>query len=156
MNATARRSGQADGGGTTLYEFRVHGRLDPATLASMGRLRVDVEPAETLLRGEFDASGVRSMLNGLQDLGLELVALRQLSGSGPGPGEAPQLYDIRVRGGLDSQSRAALDPVRVAADEDLLVLVCRADDQAQLVGLIDLIRVCGLELVEIRPHASSA
>lgn len=61
------------------YEFRIVGRLDPATLAAFPGFVSSTEPVETVLVGPVDDSGtVTTVLAEIQNLGLELVEMRQL------------------------------------------------------------------------------
>ena len=61
------------------YEFRLRGRLDAATLAAFGDFTSDTAPVETVLCGRLgDEDDVSGVLARIQDLGLELVALRRL------------------------------------------------------------------------------
>jgi hypothetical protein len=63
----------------TEYEISIKGRVDPSMLADLGRLEADERPAITVLRGPLDGQeGLRRLLLGLQDRGLELVDVRQL------------------------------------------------------------------------------
>lgn len=68
------------------YEFRILGRLDPATLAAFPGFVSSTEPVETVLVGPvLDAETVTTVLAEIQDLGLELVEMRQL----PSPQQPP-------------------------------------------------------------------
>lgn len=61
------------------YEFRIVGRLDPATLAAFPGFVSSIEPVETVLVGPVDDSDtVTTVLAEIQSLGLELVEIRQL------------------------------------------------------------------------------
>ena len=61
------------------YEFRIVGRLDPATLAAFPGFVSSTEPVETVLVGPVDGSDtVTTVLAEIQNLGLELVEMRQL------------------------------------------------------------------------------
>jgi len=61
------------------YEFRIVGRLDPATLAAFPGFVSSTEPVETVLVGPVDGSHtVTTVLAEIQNLGLELVEMRQL------------------------------------------------------------------------------
>jgi hypothetical protein len=61
-----------------LYEIRIKGRVGEHLADALG-LDVEVEPADTLLRGPVeDQAGLQSILSRLQDLGLELLEIRQL------------------------------------------------------------------------------
>ncbi len=136
------------------YRLHVAGRLEPATLASLEGLQASVEPAETVLSGTLDDHQLRQLLGTLQDLGLELTALRQLAASEVAATDVATggAYEFRVHGSLDERSRVILAPEQVRAQGDDLVLLCQAQDQAQLQGLIECVRSCGLELLEVRPY----
>jgi hypothetical protein len=61
------------------YEFRVVGRLDPATLAAFPGFTASTEPVETVLSGSVqDPQQVATVLEEIQNLGLELVEMRQV------------------------------------------------------------------------------
>lgn len=61
------------------YEFRIVGRLDPATLSAFPGFVSSTEPVETVLVGPVDDSDtVTTVLAEIQSLGLELVEMRQL------------------------------------------------------------------------------
>jgi hypothetical protein len=60
------------------YEIRVRGRVGEHLADALG-LAAEVEPVETVLRGPVgDQQGLHGILEQLQDLGLELVEVRQL------------------------------------------------------------------------------
>ena len=64
---------------TVNYEIRVRGRLSPSTLELFADLRTELRPVETVLIGELrDQSELHGVLVRLQDLGIELVEVRQL------------------------------------------------------------------------------
>ena len=63
----------------TKYEIRVKGRLSETTLAAFHGLRSELRPVETVLVGQLrDQAELHGILSNLQDLGLELVELRQI------------------------------------------------------------------------------
>jgi hypothetical protein len=60
------------------YEIRVRGRVGDELADSLG-LAAEVEPVETVLRGPVgDQEGLHDLLAQLQEMGLELVEVRQL------------------------------------------------------------------------------
>lgn len=60
------------------YEIRVKGRVGEHLADALG-LVAETEPVETVLRGPVtDQEGLHGILEHLQDLGLELVEVRQL------------------------------------------------------------------------------
>ena len=64
---------------TARYEIRVRGRLSSSTLALFSGLRSELRPVETVLVGELqDQSELHGILGSLQDLGIELIEVRQL------------------------------------------------------------------------------
>ena len=136
------------------YRLHVAGRLEPATLASLEGLQASVEPAETVLSGTLDDHQLRQLLGTLQDLGLELTALRQLAATRWR--RRTSRRTARTSSGCTAAWTSAraviLAPEQVRAQGDDLVLLCQAQDQAQLQGLIECVRSCGLELLEVRPY----
>jgi hypothetical protein len=63
------------------YEIRVNGRVSDELAGSLG-LRADVRPVETTLSGDVrDRVELTSLLHRLTDLGLEVVELRQTTGT---------------------------------------------------------------------------
>ena len=61
-----------------LYEIRIKGRVGDHLADALG-LDAEVEPVDTILRGPVDGQeGLHAILARLQDLGLELVEIRQL------------------------------------------------------------------------------
>lgn len=61
-----------------LYEIRVRGRVGDHLADALG-LDAEMEPADTILRGPVDdQEGLHTILSRLQDLGLELVEIRQV------------------------------------------------------------------------------
>jgi hypothetical protein len=66
------------------YEIRVRGRVGEHLADALG-LEAETEPVETVLRGPVtDQEGLHGILEHLQELGLELVEVRQLPGRGGG------------------------------------------------------------------------
>ena len=60
------------------YEIRVRGRVGEHLADALG-LEAETEPVETVLRGPVtDQEGLHGILEHLQELGLELVEVRQL------------------------------------------------------------------------------
>jgi hypothetical protein len=59
------------------YEIRVAGSLSPAACEAFAGMRVAVEPAVTVLSGDFDQRDLHALLNRVRTLGLELVGVRQ-------------------------------------------------------------------------------
>jgi hypothetical protein len=61
------------------YEFRVRGRLGQGLLASFAGFEAEVEPVETILRGDVaDQAALHGVLEQIQSLGLELVEVRRV------------------------------------------------------------------------------
>jgi hypothetical protein len=61
------------------YEISVKGRVDASLVHDLGALEADERPAITVLRGPLTGQdGLRELLARLQDLGLELIEVRQL------------------------------------------------------------------------------
>jgi hypothetical protein len=61
-----------------MYEIRVKGRVGEHLADAIGMATVSA-PADTLLRGAVeDQDGLHMILGRLQDMGLELVEIRQL------------------------------------------------------------------------------
>jgi hypothetical protein len=61
------------------YEFRVRGRLGQGLLASFEGFDAEVEPVETILRGDVaDQAALHGVLEQIQSLGLELVEVRRV------------------------------------------------------------------------------
>jgi hypothetical protein len=61
-----------------MYEIRVKGRVGEHLADALG-LRTVAEPVDTVLRGPVDdQEGLHTILARIQDLGLELVEIRQL------------------------------------------------------------------------------
>lgn len=64
---------------TANYEIRVRGQLSTATLETFTGLRGERRPGETVLVGHVrDQAELYGVLSALQDLGIELVEVRQL------------------------------------------------------------------------------
>jgi hypothetical protein len=61
-----------------LYEIRIKGRVGEHLADALG-LDAEIEPADTILRGPVeDQRDLHTLLDRLQDMGLELVEIRQL------------------------------------------------------------------------------
>jgi hypothetical protein len=71
------RSGNVDH--SARYEIRVRGRLSATTLALFSGLHGELRPVETVLVGDLrDQAELHGVLGALQDLGIELIEVRQL------------------------------------------------------------------------------
>ena len=65
---------------TMNYEIRVRGRVGEHLAEALG-LAAEVEPVETVLRGAvLDQQGLHTLLDEIQEIGLELVEVRRLPG----------------------------------------------------------------------------
>ena len=62
---------------TRTYEIRVVGSLGPAAREAFTGMAVEVEPTITVLSGDLDQCGLRTLLDRMRALGLELVGIRQ-------------------------------------------------------------------------------
>jgi hypothetical protein len=63
------------------YEFRVRGRLGEGVLATFEGLEAEIEPVETVLRGDVsDQAALHRILEQIRSLGLELVEVRRVGG----------------------------------------------------------------------------
>jgi len=63
----------------TQYEFRVRGRLGAGVLATFAGLDAEIEPVETILRGDMpDQAALHRVLEQIRLLGLELVEVRRV------------------------------------------------------------------------------
>lgn len=61
-----------------MYEIRIKGRVGDHLADALG-LNAEVEPVDTVLRGPVqDQDDLHGILNRLQDMGLELIEIRQL------------------------------------------------------------------------------
>lgn len=70
---------RTDGVQAGRYEIRVRGRLGESIAERFGGFDAEVEPAETILRGEIrDQAELHGLLARIEDLGLELVEVRQV------------------------------------------------------------------------------
>jgi len=76
------------------YEIRVRGRVGKSLLSRFDGFDAEVEPAETILRGDVsDQAALHGVLDRIQDLGLELVEVRRVGGGRdrpPADGERPR------------------------------------------------------------------
>jgi hypothetical protein len=65
------------------YEIRVRGRIGPTLAERFDGFEAEVEPAETVLRGEVrDQAALHGLLARIEALGLELVEVRQVGRRG--------------------------------------------------------------------------
>jgi hypothetical protein len=63
----------------TGYEIRVKGRLSDTVTDAFENFNASVKPAETVMRGNIrDQSELHGLLERIQSLGLELIAVRRL------------------------------------------------------------------------------
>jgi hypothetical protein len=61
------------------YEIRVRGRVGKSLLSRFEGFDAEIEPAETVLRGDVsDQAALHGVLDRIQDLGLELVEVRRV------------------------------------------------------------------------------
>ena len=61
------------------YMIRVSGRLSDALLTAFPSLRAQPVPVQTVLRGEPpDQSALQGVLNGLDELGVEIMSVEKL------------------------------------------------------------------------------
>ena len=61
------------------YEIRVRGRLGEAMLESFSELETEVEPADTILRGQVeDESVLRDLLRRIHAMDLQLLEVKRL------------------------------------------------------------------------------
>jgi hypothetical protein len=69
------------------YEIRIKGRIGEALRAAFADLKVTTRPAETVVYGQVaDQAALRGLLDRIQELGLEIVEMRQLPPDGPDAG----------------------------------------------------------------------
>jgi hypothetical protein len=67
--------------GAGRYEIRVKGKLNASLRTAFDGMAATVEPVETILAGTMeDQAALYSVLQRVQDLGLELVELRRVAG----------------------------------------------------------------------------
>jgi hypothetical protein len=67
----------------TAYEISVKGHVSQTLLADLDDLEAHEQPPMTVLRSDVpDATALRTLLDRLSDLGLELVEVRQVSAGG--------------------------------------------------------------------------
>jgi hypothetical protein len=65
--------------GSAPYEIRVRGKLGKGVINSFAGFEVEVEPAETILRGSIDEQGdLHALIDRIQALGLDLIEVRRL------------------------------------------------------------------------------
>ena len=62
------------------YEIRVVGSLGPAAREAFAGMVVEVEPATTVLAGDFDQVALHALLDQVRSLGLELIDVKQANG----------------------------------------------------------------------------
>ncbi len=64
------------------YEIRVSGLVPESVLIEIEGAQVVVEPVQTIIRGPvLDQSALHGILNRLQQVGLDLIEVRQLTDS---------------------------------------------------------------------------
>jgi hypothetical protein len=69
----------------TSYEVSVRGHLDPGLVAELAATSAQEEPANTVLCTEVDdAAGLRTLIERVHGLGLELLAIRRVDGGPAG------------------------------------------------------------------------
>jgi len=72
------------------YEIHVRGQIPSDALAEFEGMSAFLEPAETVISGVVeDQAALQGILARVQALGLELVEVRRLPGSGAGPPPEP-------------------------------------------------------------------
>jgi hypothetical protein len=72
------------------YEIHVRGEIPAEALAEFEGLTTLLEPAETVISGPVaDQAALQGVLARVQALGLELVEVRRLPGTGAPPSAAP-------------------------------------------------------------------
>ncbi len=72
------------------YEIHVRGEIPPEALAEFEGMTTLLEPAETVISGAVaDQAALQGVLARVQALGLELVEVRRLPGTGAPPGGPP-------------------------------------------------------------------
>jgi hypothetical protein len=65
--------------GPVPYEIRVRGELGESVAATFSGFEAEVEPAETILRGQVrDNAELHALLERIERLGLELVEVKQV------------------------------------------------------------------------------
>jgi hypothetical protein len=73
-----------------LYEIRVRGALGESVAAAFAGFEAEVEPAETILRGEIeDQPGLGALLERIDGLGLDVIEFRQIGGGPASRTEEP-------------------------------------------------------------------
>jgi hypothetical protein len=61
------------------YELRIKGRLGEALLGTFAGFDAEVEPVETVLRGDIeDQAALHGVLDRIHEAGLEIVEVRKL------------------------------------------------------------------------------
>jgi hypothetical protein len=72
------------------YEIRVTGVPPPEALLDFERLKVSVEPVETVLHGPIpDQAALHGLLARLEMFGVQVVEIRRLRGEAPPENKAP-------------------------------------------------------------------
>lgn len=61
----------------SFYEITVLGALGPAARNAFEDMRIDIEPALTVLSGDLEQSALHVLLDRVHALGLELVEVKQ-------------------------------------------------------------------------------
>ena len=79
----------------SVYEIRIAGRLDEATMIAFADLDVAFRGQLTVITGEFDQAALHGLLERIRLLGLDLVEARRVSGpprrpADPGPRRSPR------------------------------------------------------------------
>ena len=65
--------------GPSRYELRIKGRLGEALLGTFAGFDAEVEPVETVLRGDIeDQAALHGVLERIHEAGLEIVEVRKL------------------------------------------------------------------------------
>ncbi len=68
---------------SSYYEIRVTGAVPPDALLDFDRLSASVEPIETVVHGQLrDQAALQGLLARLQTLGIQILEVRRLRGSG--------------------------------------------------------------------------
>lgn len=62
----------------SVYEIRIAGRLDEATLIAFAGLEVVCRGQLTIITGEFDQAALHGLLERIRSLGLDLVDARRV------------------------------------------------------------------------------
>ena len=62
----------------SVYEIRIAGRLDEATMIAFGGLEVKFHGQVTVISGEFDQAALHGLLERIRSLDLDLVEARRV------------------------------------------------------------------------------